>query len=159
VSRWLVEPLRLRDSGVFSGESDRVAGMAVAVAGPPWVRKVSAIPGYMAMAGGFYSSAPDMLRLMDGVLGGELLSPSFARGLAARRHAGPALRAGRSHAHRDIAGKAREAAWEDGSNGGFRLVARRVLGDGVSVVVFNNTSQDHRRLGELASALMEAAYA
>lgn len=58
-----------------------------------------------------------------------------------------------------IADKEREAAWEDGSNGGFRLVARRVLDDGVGVVVFNNGSYDHRRLGELASAVMEAVYA
>jgi len=53
----------------------------------------------------------------------------------------------------------REAAWEDGSNGGFRLVARRVLAEDVMVVVFNNSSYDHQKLGLLAGSLMEAAYA
>jgi CubicO group peptidase (beta-lactamase class C family) len=158
VSRWLVEPLRLRDSGVFSGASDKVAGMAVAVAGPPWVRKVSAIPGYMAMAGGFYSSAPDVLRLMDGVLGGQLLSPSSRAELLRVVMPDQHYALGGRTRIETIGGKAREAAWEDGSNGGFRLVARRVLEDGVSVVVFNNTSHDYRSLGELASALMETAY-
>lgn len=33
-----------------------------------------------------------------------------------------------------LGGRKRAAAWEDGSNGGFRLVARRVLADGVGVV-------------------------
>jgi hypothetical protein len=58
-----------------------------------------------------------------------------------------------------VAGQPRRAAWEDGSNGGIRLVARRVLADGVSVVVFNNTSYDNQKLGTLASGLLEAAYA
>jgi CubicO group peptidase (beta-lactamase class C family) len=161
VSAWLLEPLRLRDSGIFSGESSTVPGMAAAYAGtaPAWQRKVSAMPDYMAMAGGFYSSAPDMLRLMDGVLGGAVLSAAsratLLRVVMPDQHY--AL-GGRTRVER-IAGKDREAAWEDGSNGGFRLVARRVLADGTSVVVFNNSSYDHRKLGELASALMEAAYA
>lgn len=162
VAAWLTEPLGLGDSGIFDGESSAVPGMAVAYAGatPPWVRKVSAIPDYLAMAGGFYSSAPDMLRLMDGVLAGDrILTPaSRATLMRVQRPAQRYALGGRTQVE-TIAGKAREAAWEDGSNGGFRLVARRVLADGVSVIVFNNTSYDHRRLGELASALMEAVYA
>ncbi|WP_296949542.1 serine hydrolase [uncultured Massilia sp.] len=160
VAAWLVQPLGLRDSGIFHGESSAVPGMAVAYAGmaPPWQRRVSAVPAYLAMAGGFYSSAPDMLRLMDGVLGGDILAPAsratLMRVVMPEQHY--AL-GGRTRVE-TIAGKAREAAWEDGANGGFRLVARRVLDDGMSVVVFNNGSDDHRRLGELASALMEAAY-
>lgn len=159
VSRWLLEPLGLRDSGVFHGESSAVPGMAVAVSGPPWVRKVSAIPGYLAMAGGFYSSAPDMLRLMDGVLGGDLLTPASRTALMRVVMPDQHYALGGRTRIEIIAGKAREAAWEDGSNGGFRLVARRVLDDAVSIVVFNHTSYDHRRLGELAAALMEVAYA
>nr|WP_314544030.1 serine hydrolase domain-containing protein [uncultured Massilia sp.] len=162
VAAWLTEPLGLRDSGIFDGESSAVPGMAVAYASeaPPWVRKVSAIPDYLAMAGGFYSSAPDMLRLMDGVLAGDrILSPaSRATLMQVQRPAQHYALGGRTRVE-TIGGKEREAAWEDGSNGGFRLVARRVLADGVSVIVFNNTSYDHRRLGELASAVMEAVYA
>ena len=160
VQDWLVEPLGLRDSGIFSGESSQVPGMAVAYAGlaPPLVRRVSAVPGHSAMAGGFYSSAPDMLRLMDAVLGGHVLSPAsraeLMRVVRPRQHY--AL-GGRTRIEK-IAGKLREAAWEDGSNGGFRMVARRVLADGVSVVVCNNTSDDHQKLGQLASALMETLY-
>ncbi|MFK3737678.1 serine hydrolase domain-containing protein [Massilia sp. TN1-12] len=162
VAASLTEPLGLRDSGIFDGESSVVPGMAVAYAGaaPPWVRKVSAMPDYLAMAGGFYSSAPDMLRLMDGVLGGDRILSAASRATLMRVQR-PAQRyalGGRTQVE-TIGGREREAAWEDGSNGGFRLVARRVLADGVSVIVFNNSSYDHRRLGELASALMEAVYA
>lgn len=163
VSAWLLQPLQLSDSGIFNGESTAaVAGMALAYAGvaPAIERKLSPVPDYMAMAGGFYSSAPDMLRLMDGVLGGESVLSAAARATLLRvvmpdqRYA----LGGRTQVE-TIAGRQREAAWEDGSNGGFRLVARRVLADGVSVVVFNNNSYDHRKLGELASALMALVYA
>lgn len=58
-----------------------------------------------------------------------------------------------------IAGKEREVAWEDGSNGGFRMIARRVLADGHTVIVLNNTSFDYAALGQLGGALMEASYA
>ncbi len=160
VSAWLLQPLGLRDSGIFHGASSAVPGMAVAYAGtaPPWQRKVSPVPGYLAMAGGFYSSAPDMLRLMDGVLGGDILAPASRATLlrVVMPDQGYAL-GGRTRVE-TIAGRAREAAWEDGSNGGFRLVARRVLEDGMSVVVFNNSGDDHRRVGALAGAVLEAAY-
>ena len=100
-----------------------------------------------------------MLRLMDGVLGGSILGGASRATLM--RVVMPEQRyalGGRTQVE-TIAGRAREAAWEDGSNGGFRLVARRVLADGASVVVFNNGSGDHRRLGVLAGALMEGVYA
>jgi len=160
VSAWLLEPLGLRDSGVFHGESSAVPGMAVAYAGlaPPLQRKVTAVPDYMAMAGGFYSSAPDMLRLMDGVLGGGMLGPASRQALMGVVMPEQHYALGGRTRVETIAGREREAAWEDGANGGFRLVARRVLADGVGVVVFNNTSHDHQKLGLLASALMEVAY-
>jgi CubicO group peptidase (beta-lactamase class C family) len=161
VAAWLVEPLGLRDSGLFSGESSAVPGMALAYSGPAsaWQRKVNAVPDYMAMAGGFYSSAPDMLRLMDGVLNGSILSPASRTTLMKVQMPGQRYALGGRTQVEKIAGQLREAAWEDGSNGGFRLVARRVLADGITVVVFNNSSFDHQKLGTLASGLMDAAYA
>lgn len=52
----------------------------------------------------------------------------------------------------------REAAWEDGSNAGFRVLARRVLADGHSVIIMTNASFDYAALGALGDALMEATY-
>jgi CubicO group peptidase (beta-lactamase class C family) len=163
VSAWLLAPLQLHNSGIFSGDSDKVAGMALGYTPgaqtPPWTRNVSPVPDYMAMAGGFYSSATDMLFLMNGVLGGSILTPaSRATLLRVNRQEQHYALGGRTQLS-GIAGQPRECAWEDGSNGGFRLVARRVLADDVNVVVFNNSSYDHRKLGLLASALTEAAYA
>ncbi len=161
VAAWLLEPLGLRDSGLFNGESSAVPGMALAYSGPvtAWQRKVNAVPDYMAMAGGFYSSAPDMLRLMDGVLSGSILTPASRAALMKVQMPDQRYALGGRTRVESIAGQPREAAWEDGSNGGFRLVARRVLADGITVIIFNNSSFDHQKLGTLASGLMDAAYA
>ncbi|WP_422011931.1 hypothetical protein [Roseateles sp.] len=48
--------------------------------------------------------------------------------------------------------------WDDGSNAGYRTVARRVAEDGHTVIVMTNASFDHQALGRLADALMEASY-
>lgn len=160
VTDWLTAPLGLRDSGIFGGESSAVPHMALAYAGSGAAlqRKVNAVPAYMAMAGGFYSSAPDMLRLMDNLLDGAILTPAARATLMKVVMPDQHYALGGRTQVETIAGAAREAAWEDGSNGGFRLVARRVLADGTTVIVFNNSSYDHRKLGSLASGLMEVAY-
>lgn len=160
LQQWVLAPLGLTESGLFNGESSAVPGMAVAYSAPnpPFERKVSAIPGYMAMAGGFYASAPDMLRLMDGVLGGQILSPAARQVLMRVQMPKQRYALGGRTQVELIAGQMREAAWEDGSNGGFRLVARRVLADGQSVIVMNHTSYPHQKVGHVASALMDVSY-
>jgi len=160
LQQWVLAPLGLTECGLFSGESSAVPGMAVAysAANPPFERKVSAIPGYMSMAGGFYACAPDMLRLMDGVLGGQILSPAARQVLMRVQMPKQRYALGGRTQVELIAGQMREAAWEDGSNGGFRLVARRVLADGQSVIVMNHTSYPHQKVGHVASALMDVSY-
>jgi len=160
LQQWLLAPLKLAESGLFQGESSTVPGMAVAysAAEPPFERKVTAIPAYMTAVGGFYASAPDMLRLMDGVLGGQILSAEARQVLMRVQMPKQRYALGGRTQVELIAGRMREAAWEDGSNGGFRLVARRVLADGQSVVVMNHTSYPHQKVGHIASALMDVSY-
>jgi CubicO group peptidase (beta-lactamase class C family) len=160
VTRYLTGPLGLKDSGLFTGDSSAVPGMAVGYAGAqaPWQRKVSAIPDYMVMAGGYYTSAPDLLRLMDGVLDGAVLSAASRQALMRVNMPEQHYALGGRTRVETIAGKPREAAWEDGSNGGFRLLARRVLADGHTVIVCNNTSFDYEKLGRLGAMVMAAEY-
>jgi CubicO group peptidase (beta-lactamase class C family) len=162
LTQYITAPLKLNDSGLFAGESNLTSGMAVAYAGnaPPRTRKISPVPDYMAMAGGFYTTASDLLRLMDAVLGGDAVLSPAARATLMRTNMPEQHYAlgGRTRVEK-IAGQDREAAWEDGSNGGFRLVARRVLADGHSVIVMNNTSFDYQKMGQIATQLMERGYA
>ncbi|ESQ83125.1 hypothetical protein AEAC466_14780 [Asticcacaulis sp. AC466] len=159
VQQFLTEPLGLKDSGLFRGESSATPGMAVAYAtlSPPQ-RKLNGIPDYMAMAGGYYASAGDLFRLMAGVLDGDVLTPASRRTLMQVQMPDQHYALGGRTRVEPIAGQMRETAWEDGSNGGFRLVARRVLADGHTVIVMNNSSFDYMKMGQVADALMAAAY-
>lgn len=157
----LVRPLGLRHSGIIAGASTRPPGMAASYATlvPEPVIKESLMPRYMAMAGGYYASAPDLLALMDGVLGGDrILKPASRTALTTVIMPDQHYALGGRTRMAMIAGRMREAAWQDGSNAGFRVLARRVLADGHSVVVMTNASFDYKALDALGTALLDASY-
>jgi CubicO group peptidase (beta-lactamase class C family) len=161
VDQLLVKPLGLRDSGIYRGDSGQVKGLALGYAAlePAPVRKPNPTPDFMAMAGGFYTSAPDLLTLMDAVLDGKLLGAASRKVLMTTLMPDQHYALGGRVRIEKIAGKEREAAWEDGSNGGFRMLARRVLADGHTVIVFTNASFDYQKLGDLGTSLLDASYA
>lgn len=156
----IVRPLGLKNSGVFRGDSAQAAGVAPGYAAltPQPLRKPSPIPDYMAMAGGYYTTAPELAKLMDGALGGRLLRSASRTALLTVQMPDQHYALGGRVRVETIAGQARETAWEDGSNGGFRAVARRVVSDGHTVIVLNNSSFDYMRIGALGEALMDESY-
>ena len=160
VRDFLVRPLGLKHSGIHAGDSARVPGMArgYATLTPQPERKASPMPDFMAMAGGYSTTAEELLKLMDGVLDGAVLTPASREALMTVLMPEQHYALGGRTRVETIAGVERRAAWEDGSNGGFRVLARRVLADGHTVIVMNNTSFDHARLGELGDALLASTY-
>lgn len=160
VEGYLVQPLALHHSGVFSGSSLGVAGMAhgyrrLAPDAEP-LDKPS--PDFMMLAGGFYASANDLFVLMDGLFAGRLLSPESVRILMAIERPPQHYALGGRTKTLPFAGKDHPVAWEYGSNGAYRVLAWRTLDDGHTVILMNNTSFDHMKIGELGTALMEASY-
>jgi hypothetical protein len=95
---------------------------------------------------------------MHGVLDGDVLSPASRQKLMRVNMPEQHWALGGRTRVETIAGKAREAAWEDGSNGGFRLLARRVLADGHTVIALNNTSFDCEKRRRLGTMVTEAEY-
>jgi CubicO group peptidase (beta-lactamase class C family) len=160
VDRMLVRPLKLKNTGIYSGESSRVPAMAMGYArlAPQAEPKASPMPGFMAMAGGFYTSAPDMLRLMDAVLDGRVLSARSRAALMTVLVPEQHYALGGRVRDATVAGKVRTLAWEDGSNGGFKILAWRVLADGRTVIVMNNASFDQEKMRALGMRLLEASY-
>jgi CubicO group peptidase (beta-lactamase class C family) len=161
VDEILVRPLRLRHSGLVKEARARPPGMAASYATlvPTPVPKESLMPRYMAMAGGYYASAPDLLALMDGALGGDaILSAASRRALTTVTMPAQHYALGGRTRVATIAGCARETAWQDGSNAGYRVLARRVLADGHSVVIMTNASFDYQALDALGTALLDASY-
>ena len=160
VDGYLLQPLALLHSGVYSGSSAAVRDMALGYQqlAPHAVPLDKPSPNFMALAGGFYASANDLFLLMDGLFGGRLLSPESTRTLMTVERPLQHYALGGRTKHLVFAGADHPVAWEYGSNGAFRVLAWRTLDDGHSVIVMNNTSFDHLQIGELATALMEASY-
>ena len=160
VDGYLVKPLALSHSGIYSGSSAAVPGMALGYKqlAPHPEPLDKPIPDFMTLAGGFYASANDLFALMDGLFAGRILSAETTRTLMTVERPAQNYALGGRTKTLAFAGKNHPVAWEYGSNGAFRVLAWRTLDDGHSVVVMNNTSFDHMKIGELATALMEASY-
>jgi CubicO group peptidase (beta-lactamase class C family) len=160
VRELLTRPLGLKHSGIHAGDSSKVPGTArgYATLSPTPERKPSPTPDFMAMAGGYSTTAEELLKLMHGVLDGQVLTPASREALMTVLIPEEHYALGGRTRVEKIAGAERRVAWESGSNGGFRVLARRVLADGHTVIVMNNTGIDQAKLGELGDALLAATY-
>jgi CubicO group peptidase (beta-lactamase class C family) len=160
VDGYLVQPLALDHSGVFTGSSSGVPGMALGYRRltPQAEPLDKPTPDFMMLAGGFYASAHDLFVLLDGIVAGRLLSPGSIRILMSVERPDQHYALGGRTKTLTFAGKDHPVAWEYGSNGAFRVLAWRTLDDGHAVIVMNNTSFDHMKIGDLGTALLEASY-
>lgn len=156
----LTEPLQLHDSGVFVGDSADAPGMAKGYQSllPTATPRHNPVPDFMMSAGGYYTSVGDLQRLMDALFDNRILSPATVATLTEVIRPTQSYALGGRVKTLQVAGKPRKVAWEYGSNGAFRMLAWRVLEDGHSVVLANNSSFDHMRIGDLAAALLDASY-
>lgn len=160
VDGYLIQPLALHHSGIYSGSSSGVPGMARGYQrlAPQTEPLDKPMPNFMVLAGGFYASANDLFVLLDGLFAGKLLSPESTHTLMAVERPAQHYALGGRTKTLTFAGKDHPVAWEYGSNGAFRMLAWRTLDDGHTVIVMNNTSFDHMKIGDLGTALMEASY-
>lgn len=160
VDGYIVRPLAMRHSGTFSGSSLAVPGMAHGY------RKLTPqaepldkpSPNFMMLAGGFYASANDFFVLANGLFSGKVLSPESMRILMTVERPAQHYALGGRTKTLSFGGKEHSVAWEYGSNGAFRMLVWRTIDDGHTVILMNNTSFDHMKIGGLATALMEASY-
>ncbi|WP_413623512.1 serine hydrolase domain-containing protein [Luteibacter sp. Lutesp34] len=160
VRSFLTEPLALRHSGVFSGMPGDIPAMATGFKGTPSTtsRVDKKLPPFMTLAGGYYTSADDMLSLLDALFSGRILKPESVRTLMTVVRPQQSYALGGRTKVLEVAGKPRTVAWEYGSDGAYRVLAWRVIDDGHTVIVMNHTSFDHMKIGDLATALLGASY-
>ena len=157
--RLVFKPLRMADSGISAGESQDIRELAQGYRAlkPKAERNVFAIPAYIVAAGGFYSTADDMLRLTHGVLSGKLLSTESRKALLTIEHPESAYALGGRV--RTFASKKRPSpytvATNDGTGGAYRTVAWRVMEDGRTVIFMSNLRPDDAKLFDLTESLLE----
>lgn len=156
----VITPLRLRDTAVakpgFADLPD--TARAYATVSPP-VLKMSPRPLFLAAAGGFCSTAEDLLRAATGVFDTPLLAPASRDEM---------LKIMVPEQHYALGGRvallatptgAKRAAWETGRTDGYRSVLAHVLDDRRTVVLLNNTDLSQQVMDRIALRLLDASWA
>ncbi|UPG85101.1 beta-lactamase family protein [Luteibacter aegosomatis] len=156
VRAFVIDPLALKHAATFSGPAARVPGMALGFRDGASFDKP--LPSFFLLAGGYDTSAPDLLRLFDGLFGGKILRAESLRELLKVVRPAQDYALGGRVKRLIVAGVPRTVAWEYGSDGAYRVLGWQVLDDGHTVIIMNNTSYDHQKIGDLAQALLDASY-
>lgn len=155
--RLVFKPLSMADSGIAAGEAGKVSNLALGYRSlePKVERRVYTLPNYIVTAGGFYSTAEDMLRLNHGALSGKLLSPASRKALLTleRPESAYAL-GGRVRTYETKGQAAQTVATNDGTSGAYRTVSWRVLDDGRTVIILSNLRPDDSKLFAFTESLL-----
>lgn len=163
VSELLLEPLRLKRSGIMPRDFatlDHAAQGYVALTPAPQPaprERTFPIPDFIGPFGGFYTAAPDMLKLLDGVYGGKLLSAGSREKLWQVNVADEGYAYGGRVKTIPLGGRDRRVSWNNNSNGPYKSLEIRV-DDGNTVLLFNNTKMDQGKLNEMGERLLKALY-
>jgi D-alanyl-D-alanine carboxypeptidase len=160
MDRLVLTPLGLRDTGLADDaflQADDVA-KAYATLSPP-VLKMWPRPTFVAAAGGFYSTAADMLRAAHGVFDGALLSPASREEMVKIAVPEQHYALGGRVAVVNIGGQVRRGGWETGRTDGYRSVVGHLFDDRRTVVVLNNTDMSQQVMDQIALKLLDAAWA
>ena len=164
----VVRPLGLENTGVF-WDGSPAPGLAPGYEAlePDPVRADLPAPRYLAATGGVYSTAPDLLAVLDALYDGRLLSDraldrldavsTEERDLSAGAQAGGYAYGGRVRAM-DLGGRIERVLWHTGSNGPSKVRVSRVLSDGLTVITLTNTDVDHEETGALIEHVLDGLY-
>ncbi len=156
--RLVFKPLRMTESGIAAGEAGNVPNLALGyrALAPQVERRVYTLPNYLVSAGGFFSTAEDMLRLNHGVLSGKLLSPASRKALLTIERPESAYALGGRVRTFETKGQApRTLATNDGTSGAYRTVAWRDLEDGRTVILLSNLRPDDDALFAFTESLLK----
>lgn len=160
MDRLVITPLGLRDTGIaddaFLEAGDVAKGYATL--SPP-VLKMGPRPGFTAAAGGFYSTAMDLLKAAHGVFDGTLLSAGSRAEMVRITVPEQHYALGGRVAALNIGGQVKHGGWETGRTDGYRSVVGHLFEDRTTVVVLNNTDLSQQVMDQIALRLLGASWA
>lgn len=156
----VVTPLRLPDTAVakFDFEARPDTAKAYSSVSPPLL-KMSTRPAFLAAAGGYCSTAGDLLRAASGVFDTPLLTPTSRAEMLRITTPDQHYALGGRVGHLATPSGTRLAAWETGRTDGYRSVLGHVLDERRTVVVLNNTDMSQQSMDRIALRLLRAEWA
>ncbi|MDE1148986.1 MAG: serine hydrolase [Azospirillaceae bacterium] len=112
---------------------------------------------YMAAAGGYFSTAPDLMRAAHLIFDTGFLTPASRRQLTTVEVPSESYALGGRVRTLSIDGKTVPAGWETGRTAGYRSVLGHRLDGKRTVVILNNTGLSQKTMDQFADALLGAA--
>lgn len=148
-----LDPLGLKatDASAATAALPSVA-VGYASASPPTRRPNNRLP-YMAAAGGYFSTASDLLKAAHGIFDTGFLSPASQAALRTIEVASDNYALGGRIRTLWVDGKPYPAGWETGNTAGYRSVLGHRFDTRTTVVVLNNTSLSQKALDLFADEL------
>ncbi len=135
--------------------------------GPPPVRVDLPAPTYLVAAGGMYSTAPELLAVLDALYSGRLLSAASRSALdtvvtedddlATSDRPGGYAYGGRVRTM-DLGDEPEAVLWHTGSNGPSKARISRVLSDGLTVITLTNAGTSPEETGALTEDVLRVLY-
>ena len=147
-----LDPLRLNAT---TAALDAVAVQSYDNATPP-ARRTQGRQPYIAAAGGYFSSAPDLMRAAHLIFDTGFLSAASKRELTTIEVPSDHYALGGRIRQVPIQSQQVPAAWDTGNTLGYRSVLGHRLDGKATVVVLNNTSMSQKTLDEFSDALLAA---
>lgn len=156
--RLLTGPGQLAHSGIFTGDFAAVpfAARAYSAESPPRL-KMDPAPGFLSCAAGFYSSAPDLLKLMHRVFHSDLFSEASRTALLEVAVPEENYALGGRVRLLALGNRQKATAWESGSIGGFKTCVAHVIDDDLTVAVLNNSNMSPNALSEMTETILRIA--
>jgi CubicO group peptidase (beta-lactamase class C family) len=140
-----------------SAATAALPGVAVgyASASPP-VRRPNTRVAYMAAAGGYFSTALDLLKAAHAIFDTDFLAPASQAALRTIEVASDSYALGGRVRTLWVDGKPYPAGWETGNTAGYRSVLGHRFDTRTTVAILNNTSLSQKALDLFADKLFGA---
>ncbi|MFK7849222.1 MAG: serine hydrolase domain-containing protein [Rhodothermales bacterium] len=153
-------PFNLKDTGVFSGDASLIPHLAYGYeeVAPIPERALVTFPDYLVCAGGVYSTAPDLLSLLNALYGGNLLSEDLLARLDKVHVEEENYAYGGRVQTMNLESNQETVIWHTGSNGPSKSRISRVLANGLTVITLTNTGTSPEDTGELSEAVIKSFY-
>ncbi|MFP2904552.1 serine hydrolase domain-containing protein [Pyxidicoccus sp. 3LFB2] len=153
----LLAPLKLKDTGIFSGDFSTIPGgaMGYKAVKPEPQRSPEPLPTYMACAGGLYGTAADLLTLTRAIHDGKVVSKASLQKLTTPYVADEGYAYGGRVRTLKLGGRDEVIDWNTGSSGPYKSRVSHAPSSGLTVIFLSNTNMHPGKTGAATEEVLQ----